>query len=182
MASQKLTDASTKQALAKDKDYKLSDGGGLYLLVKANGSKCWRYAYRFDGKQKTLALGTYPAVSLKNARDTMTKAKDSLRLGTDPSKEKQTQKRQSILVDNNLFEVIAREWWEHQKGTWTADHANRILGRLEADTFPYVGNAPIKDITPQDVIAIARRIEARNALDVASCVLQDLDSTSKCIT
>ena len=174
MASQKLTDASAKQALAKDKDYKLSDGGGLYLLVKTNGSKCWRYAYRFDGKQKTLALGIYPAVSLKNARDAMAKSKELLGAGTDPSKAKQEQKRQSVLVDNNPFEAIAREWWEHQKGTWTADHANRILGRLEADVFPYVGNTPIKEITPQDVIAIARRIEARDALDVASRVLQDI--------
>ena len=174
MAIQKLTDASAKQALAKDKDYKLSDGGGLYLLVKTNGSKCWRYAYRFDGKQKTLALGIYPAVSLKNARDEMAKFKELLGAGTDPSKAKQAQKRQSVLVDNNLFEVIAREWWEHQKGTWTADHANRILGRLEADAFPYVGNLPIKNINPQDVIAVARRIEARDALDVASRVLQDI--------
>lgn len=174
MASQKLTDASAKQALARDKDYKLSDGGGLYLLVKTNGSKCWRYAYRFDGKQKTLALGIYPAVTLKSARDAMCKAKESLNAGTDPSKLKQAQKRQSVLADGSLFALIAREWWEHQKGTWTASHANRILGRLEADTFPYIGDMPIKDITPQHVIAIARRIEARDALDIASRVLQDI--------
>lgn len=174
MASQKLTDASAKQALPKASDYKLSDGGGLYLLVKTNGSKCWRYAYRFDGKQKTLAIGIYPAVTLKGARDAMAKAKESLNTGTDPSKAKQDQKRKAVLADGSLFSLIAREWWEHQKGTWTADHANRILGRLEADAFPYLGDTPIKDITPQDVIAVARRIEARDALDVAARVLQDI--------
>lgn len=174
MAGQKLTDASAKQALIKESDYKLSDGGGLYLLVKSNGSKCWRYAYRFDGKQKALAIGIYPAVTLKSARDAMVKAKQSLSEGADPSKTKQEQKRQAVLADSSLFSLIAREWWEHQKGTWTADHANRILGRLESNAFPFIGNTLIKDITPQDVIAIARRIEARDALDVAARVLQDI--------
>jgi integrase len=174
MASQKLTDATAKQASAKDKDYKLSDGGGLYLLVKTNGSKCWRYAYRFDGKQKTLALGIYPAVTLKNARDAMAKAKEILSTGTDPGRAKQEQKRKSILINGNQFSVLAVEWWEHQKGTWTEGHASRILGRLEMDVFPYLGNRAITDISPQDVIAVVRRIESRDALDVASRVLQDI--------
>lgn len=174
MASQKLTDASVKQALSRATDYKLSDGGGLHLLVKNNGSKCWRYAYRFDGKQKTLALGVYPTVTLKNARDALAKAKGLLAQGTDPSQDRYQQKRQASQTDTNTFATIAQEWWEHQKGTWTPDHANRIIGRLQTDAFPHIGNTPIKDISPQDVIAIARKIEARDALDVAARVLQDI--------
>lgn len=174
MAKQNLTDASVKQALSRDKDFKLTDGGGLYLLVKANGTKCWRYAYRFEGKQKTLALGVYPTVTLKNARTAMANAKELLAEGSDPSQARYQQKQVAALTNTSNFSNIAREWWEHQKGTWSDDYANRLWGRLEVDVFPYIGSLPVTDITPQDVIAIARRIESRDALDVASRVLQDV--------
>jgi len=174
MAGQKLTDTAVKQAPAKEKDYKLTDGGGLYLLVKANGSKCWRYAYRFANKQKTLAIGVYPIVTLKNAREILADAKTKLANNIDPSQSKQDDRRQAALEDGTAFASIAREWWEHQKGTWSLNYANRILGRLETDVFPYIGFKPIAEITPQQVIAIARRIESRDALDIAGRVLQDV--------
>lgn len=174
MATQKLTDAAVRKALPKDKEYKLTDGGGLYLLVKTNATKCWRYAYRYEGKQKTLSIGTYPAVILKSARETLAAAKEQLAKGVDPSQSKQRRKHQDASEEGSLFSLIAKEWWEHQKGTWSADHANRIWSRFEADVFPYIGSMAITEVTPQDVIAIARRIEARNALDIASRVLQDV--------
>jgi integrase len=174
MSKQKLTDAAIKQVLIRDKDYKLSDGGGLHLLVKANASKCWRYSYRFGGKQKTIALGVYPAISLKNAREAMANAKAKLANNVDPSLAKQQERYRAVLDDGNLFSVLAKEWWEHQKGTWTNNHAKRIWGRLEADVFPYIGSKAIVNVTPQDVIAIARKIENRDALDIASRVLQDV--------
>lgn len=133
-------------------------------MVKANGSKCWRYAYRFANKQKTLALGTYPAITLKNARELLANAKTKLANNIDPSQAKQVERRQAALADDSLFAGIAKEWWEHQKGTWTADHANRIWSRIESDALPYIGNTPIANISPQDVIA----------LDVAARVLQDI--------
>ena len=144
------------------------------MLVKTNGAKYWRLKYRFDGKQKTLALGVYPSVALKTAREAVAEAKRLLDQGIDPSQAKHQQKRQTSQTDTNTFAAITKEWWEHQKGTWTPDHANRIIGRLEADAFPHIGNTPIQDITPQDVIALARRIESRDALDVAARVLQDI--------
>lgn len=174
MANQKLTDAAVKQALPKDKNYKMADGAGMYLLVQTNGSKYWRYSYRFDDKQKTLALGVYPQIGLKAAREALAAAKVVLRQGVDPLQMKKQKSRQKVLENTSLFSMIAREWWEHQKGTWSHDYANRLWGRLEVDVFPYIGLMPVTDITPQDVIAIARRIESRDALDVASRVLQDV--------
>ena len=169
-----LTDAAIKQALSKESDYWLTDSRGLRLLVKTNGAKYWRLKYRFDGKQKTLALGVYPVVSLKAVREEVTAAKKLLDQGIDPSQNKKHERQKEVLKDGTLFSLLAKEWWDHQKGTWTADHANRIWGRLEADVFPYIGLMPIAKVTPQNVIAIARRIESRDALDIAARVLQDV--------
>ncbi len=174
MASQKFTDATAKQAKPELKDYKISDGGGLHLLVKANGTKCWRYAYRYAGKQKLLAIGTYPAVGLKAAREAMAAAKAKLATNVDPSQDKRQAKQQTKLADTNAFANLAKEWWTHQKGTWTEDHANRIWRRFEADVLPVLGQRPIGDISPQDVIALVRTIEKRDALDVAQRILQDV--------
>lgn len=174
MAKQKLTDVAVKQAQPKEKAYKLSDGGGLYLLIQANGTKCWRYDYRYAGKRKTLAMGTYPLITLKAARAALDEAKLTLAAGNDPAQEKQKQRREAVLSESNRFSLIAQEWWEHQKGTWTDDHANRIWTRIEKDVLPTLGHRPIDEIYPQDVIAVVRRIESRDALDVAARVQQDI--------
>lgn len=158
MKTEKLADLTVKQAKPWDKARKLSDGGGLYLLIQTNGTKCWRYDYRYAGKRKTLALGTYPLISLKAARVAHKEAKLALAAGKDPAQEKQTQRRESALADTNRFSLIAHEWWEHQKGTWTEDHANRIWTRIEKDVLPSLGHRPIDEIHPQDVIAVVRRI------------------------
>jgi integrase len=174
MALSKLTNIVIKAAKPSDKDYKLSDGGGLHLLIKKNGTKCWRYSYRYAGKQKTLALGVYPETSLKAARITHTQAKALLANGGDPSLDKK-QKRQQVMVDqSSLFSTLAREWWDNQRGTWTSDHADRVLRRLDADVLPYLGGRLITEIRPPDVIEVIRRIENRGALDVAQRVLQDI--------
>lgn len=170
-----LTDVAVKQAPPKDKDYWLSDGGGLRLLVKSNGTKCWRFNYRFGKKQKTLALGVYPDVSLKEARALHREAKSKLDQFIDPAESKKQQKRQHHINTAHLFENVARDWWDHHKDTWTEDHANRIWTRLEADALPYIGRKSIHEIFPQDVIEIVRRIERRNALDVAERVKNDID-------
>lgn len=114
MAGLKLTDTAIKQSAIRDKDYKLTDGGGLYLLIKSTGTKCWRYAYRFAGKQKTLARGTYPAVSLKAAREALSQAKNKLVNNINPSQEKQRERRKAILESDSLFFLIAKEWWNHR--------------------------------------------------------------------
>jgi len=158
----------------KDAWYSLVNGKGLRLLLKPNGQKYWRLKYRFGGKQKTLALGVYPDISMKDARRLVYEAKSLIQEGIDPSLERKAKKRQNILNAGNLFESIAEEWWQHQKGTWTDDHANRVWLRLKDNTFHTLGSRVITELTPQDVIAVIRKIEQRGALDVAQRVLQDI--------
>ncbi len=169
-----LSDLQIKQAKPGDKDVWLSDERGLRLLVKSNGSKYWRLKYRFLGKQKTLALGVYPEVSLKQARDEVNKARKLLKEGIDPAQKKKDDRYLAEVRHAHSFESIALEWWEHQKGTWTEDHANRVWVRLRDNSFSQIGGKPVGDILPQEVIAIIRSIEDRDAPDVAARVLQDI--------
>jgi integrase len=169
-----LTDVQIKAAKPQEKDLWLSDEKGLRLLVKANGSKYWRLKYRFNSKQKTMALGVYPNVSLKDARNLVGDARSLLADGVDPSHKKKKDKRQAIVNMENSFEVMAKEWWEHQRGTWTQGHTERVWTRLRDNAFPAIGQTPITEIHPQDVIAVIRQVERRGALDVAQRVLQDI--------
>jgi integrase len=169
-----LTDVQVRQAKAKLKDYWLTDEKGLRLLVKPNGSKYWRLKYRFLDKQKTLAIGVYPAVSLKEARESTIEAKRQLAQGVDPSLLRKNEKQGVRINAQNSFASLAKEWWEHQKGTWKQDHANRVWGRLENDVLPYLGSQPIAEIHPQAIISVIRKIESRDALDVAARALQDI--------
>jgi integrase len=169
-----LTDAQIRQIKPEAKDVWLTDEKGLRLLVKANGSKYWRLKYRFQGKQKTLALGVYPDVSLKSARLKMNEAKLLLADGKDPSEKKKVTLTEDISSSSDTFSSLCKEWWEHQRGTWTEDHANRVWSRLEDNTFKQIGGMDIRVIKPQDVISTVRKIEDRGALDVAQRVLQDI--------
>lgn len=169
-----LTDLKIRRTAPQLRDLWLSDEKGLRLLVKANGSKYWRLNYRYAGKQKTLACGVYPDVSLRGARERRNEARKLVSQGIDPSQVKKDLKRQNTLDDNSLFSVLAKSWWEHQKGTWTDDHANRVWTRLEANSFEFMDRKPMDKIRPQDVLEVVRDIEKRDALDVASRVLQDI--------
>jgi len=174
MATNKLTNLQVKQANSRDKDYKITDGGGLYLLVKSNSTKCWRLAYRFASKQKTLAIGVYPTIGLQEARKARDDAKEKLLKNIDPSLDKKQEKLKQQLAVANTFEAISRDWWQHNLGNWAPHHSERVLGRLEADVFPAIGITPISELRPPHVKAIIRKIEQRNALDVAKRVLQDV--------
>lgn len=169
-----LTDIQIKRVQPSDKDQWLTDEKGLRLLIKVNGSKYWRLKYRFQGKQKTLALGVYPEISLKNAREAVIDAKRLISNGIDPSEHKKSIANEAILSVENLFKNLAKEWWDHQRGTWTDDHAGRVWTRLSDNTFKAIGDMPVNTISPNDVITIIRKIESRDALDVASRVLQDI--------
>ncbi|RLT87698.1 MULTISPECIES: tyrosine-type recombinase/integrase [unclassified Ketobacter] len=172
---EKLTDLQVRQSSPKEKDYWLDDGGSLRLLVKANGTKCWRYNYRFQGKQKTFSIGIYPEVTLSQAREARRNAKQDIQNGIDPSQKKQTLKRQQTQSSENTFQALAKEWWSHQSGTWTPDHASRVWTRLRDNSFAIIGARAIEDISPQDIIYVIRQIEQRDALDVAKRVLQDIN-------
>lgn len=169
-----LTAIQVKNLEIKEKDYWISDEKGLRLLVRPSGSKCWRFKYRFNGKQKTLALGMYPDISLKDARLARDESRLKVAKGIDPSAAKKEEKRLQLLADGLLFSAVAQEWWENQKGTWTEDHANRVWTRLEKNSFKLMDAQSIDLIKPQDILTVIRAIEARGALDVASRVLQDI--------
>src|SRR5258707_15835125 len=130
-----LTDVKCRNAKGQINPCKLSDGGGLHLLVNADGAKYWRLAYRRHGKQRTLGLGVYPAVGLTEARAARDDAKRNLAANVDPSAVKRERKRAAKIATGNTFEAVAREWHENWKGARTPYYAGQILRRLEADAF-----------------------------------------------
>ena len=168
----KLTDPQVKHAQSKDRPYKLSDGAGMYLLVNPNGGKYWRLKYRFAGKEKVLALGVYPDVKLKDAREKRKKARALLDDHKDPSLAKKEQKRQQKIRAANTFEGVACEWHEKHKHRWTERHSNKVIRSLEQNVFAALGDRPIADITPVELLDVLRVIENRGALELASNVLQ----------
>lgn len=167
----KLTEITCKNAKhtnPKSKaPLKLSDGYGLSLWVYPNGSKYWRLAYRFDGKQKTLALGVYPDISLKQARMKRIDAKELINEGKDPSLEKKKEKAMAVENNANTFEAIAREWYDNRKDIWKPRYSVEVIKRLEEDIFPEIGAYPIKEIEPPLLLQVIRKIERRGAFDLA---------------
>jgi integrase len=168
----KLTDTKCKAAKAKDKAYKLADGGGLYLEIMPNGSKCWRMKYRYLGKEKRLAFGVYPVIGLADAREARERAKKLLAQGIDPSGAKKDEKREAIRNAENTFKAVALEWHENQLARWTPAHAQNVNRRFDVDIFPYIGSRPIAEIDPPELLEVLRRIEKRGALDVTARVKQ----------
>ncbi len=167
-----LTDVLCRNAKPSEKARKLSDEKGLYLEVMPTGGKYWRMKYRFAGKEKRLAFGVYPEVSLKEARDRRDAARKLLRDGVDPSENKKEAKRQILIKTENSLENVAREWHEKQKPGWTERHASYTIKRLEADLFPTLGHRTINEITAPELLAVVSVIEKRGAVDIAHRVLQ----------
>jgi integrase len=167
-----LTDTAVRKAQASAKVQKLADGGGLYLHIAVTGGKLWRWAYRFDGKQKTLALGAYPDVPLAQARSARDEARRLLASGIDPMAKRKADKiaRQAETV--NTFEAVAREWHQHWKASRSDSHVAQVLRRFEADVFPAIGARPIADIEAPELVRVMKTIAARGALDVATRALQ----------
>jgi len=163
---QKLTATAVKRAKPNAKPYSLVDGGGLYLLVKPNGSKCWRYNYRFLGKQKTLAIGVYPDISLAEARKHHDLARNKLADGIDPNAYKKAHKAALRSALTNSFEVIALEWLV-KRGPKSEGGDKRLNRLLKKDLFPYIGNQPVSTITAPELLKALRRIENRGAINTA---------------
>jgi integrase len=168
----KLTDTAIRKAKPEAKPYKMADGGGMYIEVMPNGSKYWRLKYRFGGKEKRLALGVYPAISLADARERREEARKLLAGGDDPGAVKQAQKRAAKLSAANTFEAVALEWIENMANRWTDGHRALTLRTLEQDAFPALGRRPIAEITAPELLAAVRAIEKRGALEIAGRVLQ----------
>ena len=160
-----LTDVFLKNALPKAKPYKVFDGEGLYIEIRPNGGKWWRLKYRHGGKEKRISLGTYPAVSLKQARTERSKARLLLDQGIDPSEDRKLTEK--VETGENSFERVALEWFSKNRPTWSDSYAKKLLTRLEKDLFPWLGARDIDEITPPELLKVLRRMEARGALEKA---------------
>jgi len=167
-----LTDAQVRNAKPKAKFYRLRDGNSLFLHVDPNGGKYWRFMYRYAKKQKTLALGTYPDVSLGDARDRTHASRKALAGGTDPGAMKQEEKRLAVFHADNTFEAVAKEWFETNKPQWTPDHAERLWRRIDLHLVSQLGTRPISDISALEILDVIRKIEKRGTTEVSHRVLQ----------
>lgn len=161
-----LTDTALRNAKAAEKPYKLGDANGLYLLVNSTG-KYWRINYRFGGKQKTLALGVYPLITLASARQRCNEARKQLANDIDPALFKAVKKQAKQQASENTFEAVAREWYSKKLPGWAPATASKVKRYLEKDIFPWLGNRPIKDLGAPDLLATVRRVESRGALELA---------------
>ena len=162
-----LTDKAARAAAARDKAYKLTDSRGLHLHISGKGHKSWRYKYRFEKKERLLTLGTYPEVSLAEAREKRDEAKKILREGRDP---RHAVKRGRLVGEEGIsksFEVVAREWHALQLGRWKPVHANDVITSLERDIFPDLGSMPLADIDKPLLLAVLRKVENRSAIETA---------------
>jgi integrase len=158
-----LTSTEIRAAKPQEKPYKLSDSGGLYLLVNPNKSLWWRLKYRFEGREKLLSLGVYPHVSLQQARSQRDEAKKAIANGVDPSAKRQAEKSATA----NTFEAVAREWLALQEGKLAAATYAKAVWTLETLVFPYIGSRPIAKLGATDVLKVLKRIESRGTHETA---------------
>lgn len=167
-----LTTTEINHAKPKDKLYRLFDGLGLYIEIDPNGGKYWRFKYYFLGKERRLAIGKYPEISLLEARAKRDNARKLLAENIDPGHEKKDRRNIALARIATTFELVAREWHEHHKERWTPDYAQDILHRLEMDIFPPIGKLPIADIKPIQILDALRRMENRGANEMARRSMQ----------
>ena len=168
----KLNARQVDAAKPREKAYKLADGAGLYLEVVPSGSRYWRMKYRFNGKEKRMAFGVYPAVSLAQARALRDEAKKKLAEGIDPSFAKKEEKLVRDVQLNNTFQAVALEWHATKVSRWSEGYASDIIEAFNKDIFPYIGQQPVNDIKPLVLLNVLRRMENRGATEKAKKVRQ----------
>ena len=165
-----LTDAKVRAAKPLDKSYKLTDGDGMHLMVHTNGSKYWRLQYRFGGKQKMLALGVYPDISLAEAREKRDAARKLIANGFDPS-EKRKEVKEEQQKEFNTFEKVARDWHATNK-KWSEGHSHRVLKSLEDNIFTAIGKRNIAELKTRDLLEPIKDVEMSGRLEVAARLQQ----------
>lgn len=156
----------------KERAYKKADGGGLSLLIQPDGGKFWRWRYRYADKEQMLSLGRWPDVSLADARVLREEARAKLRAGVNPAAQRKQIKAQARIAAGNTFRAVAEEWLAIHRATWRVSHLSRVEAQFANDIFPSIGDRPVSDVSPAEVLAIAKRIEKRDALDMARRALQ----------
>ncbi|MDM3871820.1 integrase arm-type DNA-binding domain-containing protein [Porticoccus sp. W117] len=162
-----LTDTKIRSLKPRDKKVKVSDGRGLQLHVMPNGGKYWKYAYRFAGKQKELALGVYPDVSLKDARNRRDEARKQVAKGVNPQDVRRAMRHAGIEANANSFKVVALEWFDKKMSDKSKSHRDRTLRALQKDIFPYIGHRPISQVSSSELLRVLRKIENRGAIETA---------------
>lgn len=167
----RLSTAKIQNATAQKKTVRLFDGRGLYLEIAPSASRWWRFKYRFAGKEKRISLGVYPDVGLKKARDRRDEMRKLVADGIDPSAVRKQQKLMALDDAANTFEAIAREWFEKHSANWEASYSVKLLARLEANVFPWLGDRPIRDIKAPELLSVMRRVESRGVLETAHRLL-----------
>jgi integrase len=168
-----LTATAVKNAKPAHKPKKLFDERGLYLLVNPNGSRWWRFKYRFNGKEKLLSLGVYPDVSLSEAREQRDQARKQVAAGIDPGADRKARKASGREREANSFKAVAEEWFEKFGATWADSYREKVKSRFRRDIYPGIGSRPIADLKPTELLQVIRRIEARGRLETARRALSE---------
>lgn len=167
-----LSDTKARKAQPGERDYKLPDEKGLFLLVRPTGSKLWRHKYRVGGKEKLASYGAYPEVSIREARDRRDETRDILRAGRDPAIEARKRAAAAVTDSAHSFESLAREWFELNRSRWVERHANDVITSLERDVFPMLGEFAPGELTAPLILGCLRPIENRGAVETASRLRQ----------
>ncbi|AUU09469.1 tyrosine-type recombinase/integrase [Serratia marcescens] len=160
-----LNDMQIRRAKPEAKTYTLGDGQGLSLLIEPNGSKSWRFRYRYAGKPKMISLGVYPTITLADARARRDDARKLVAEGKNPSEVRKQQKLALQIESENAFEKIAREWHQLKSTKWSSGYASDIIEAFQNDIFPYMGARPVGEIKPLELLNVLRKIENRGALE-----------------
>jgi len=164
-----LTDIQVRNAKPKDKPYKLADGGGLYIEIMPVGSKLWRMKFKqATGKESRLAFGSYPEVSILQAREKREVARKLTAAEIDPAQVRRIEKRNKAIANANTFEAVAREWHSNKADTWKENTAKEAINRLQNDVFPQIGNRPISEVDAPLLLDVLRQVEKRGAVDMAA--------------
>lgn len=164
-----LTDVKIRGTKATDKIQKLYDGGNLCLEIKPNDKRYWRYRYRINGKENIYTIGEYPTISLAAARTAREEARKLVKQGINPSLDRKTKITQQVLQNSDLFRGIASEWisYENSRKKWSSTYLDQINKTFDNDVFPFIGNLPIRNITPAHILSLLKRMEKRGAETLA---------------
>jgi integrase len=167
-----LTAIQVQNAKGRAKPYKLHDERGLYLLVRPDGGKYWRFKYRHEGREKLVSVGTFPDTDLKTARQRRDEARKAVEAGSDPSEQRKIERQKREASKNSTFQALADEWLSKQQGRWSELSAKAVKRSLEINVRPYLGTKPITEISKNDVLEVLRRIEGRESVSTAIRVRQ----------
>ena len=172
MPAARLTDVAVRVAKPHARARKLTDGGGLYLLVQPGGAKLWRYRYRIGGVENVFAIGDYPAVTLAEAREARAHARELVQRGLHPAQQRRADRLLTVEIAQNSFQAVGQEWMGQNKPYWSATYARQVRIVLEADVFPHVGARPLPEVSAAHVLAILRRVHGRGATSIAVLIRQ----------